>query len=251
MNEELGGPMPEAQTPARGGDYPFWSFHDLLLLIGFALPVLVVSAVFTNMIAFMLPAGAVSPAASVLAAQFLGYGLWFLCLWGLIHWRYGRPFWESLGWTRPPHPMLVYVFLGPLLALSVAVVGVALRTPDIEMPMKQLMGDRFSLILIGCFAVTMGPLCEELAFRGFILPLLARKAGVAAGVLVTALAFSMLHGPQYAWSWRHILLITLAGVAFGVVRVRTGSTSAAAVMHATYNLTFFVGYLAQWDQMHM
>ncbi len=113
------------------------------------------------------------------------------------------------------------------------------------MPIKQLLTDRSSILLVSVFATTLGPLCEELAFRGFLLPLLLRSLGPLAGVFLTALPFAVLHGPQYGWSWRHLLLITLAGAAFGWVRYRTGSTAAAAVTHASYNLTFLVAYLSQ------
>jgi membrane protease YdiL (CAAX protease family) len=64
-------------------------------------------------------------------------------------------------------------------------------------------------------------------------------------IVVTALPFSALHGPQYAWSWRHLLLLTLASVAFGWVRYRSASTAAAAFTHAGYNLTFLIAYLVQ------
>jgi membrane protease YdiL (CAAX protease family) len=37
-----------------------------------------------------------------------------------------------------------------------------------------------------------------------------------------------------------VLMITLAGAAFGWMRQRTGSTKAAAIMHASYNGVFFV-----------
>jgi len=91
----------------------------------------------------------------------------------------------------------------------------------------------------------MGPVCEELAFRGFLLPWLARRIKPAPAVAVTAVLFAVLHGPEYAWSWRHVVLISVAGVAFGAVRLRTGSTAAAAVVHATYNLVFFAALVAQ------
>jgi membrane protease YdiL (CAAX protease family) len=113
------------------------------------------------------------------------------------------------------------------------------------MPLMDLLRDRVSLILVGAVAVTLGPLCEELAFRGFLLPLLIRSLSALPGILITALLFASLHGPEYAWSWRHLLLITLAGVAFGWMRYRSGSTATATVMHAAYNLTFFVGMVAQ------
>jgi membrane protease YdiL (CAAX protease family) len=96
------------------------------------------------------------------------------------------------------------------------------------------------MILVGIFAVTLGPLCEELAFRGFLQPLLVRSVGAALGIFLTSVPFGLLHLQEYSWSWRHALLITLAGCAFGVVRYRTRSTAVAAVMHAAYNSTFFI-----------
>jgi hypothetical protein len=119
--------------------------------------------------------------------------------------------------------------------------------------MKRILSNRLAVLLVGVAAATVGPLCEELAFRGFLMPLLVRSLGPAAGIVLSALPFALLHGPQYAWSWRHVLLITAAGVGFGYARHRTGSTTAATVVHATYNSTFFLAYViygkdlpAQW-----
>jgi membrane protease YdiL (CAAX protease family) len=42
-----------------------------------------------------------------------------------------------------------------------------------------------------------------------------------------------------------VLLISLAGAAFGVVRQITGSTKASAIMHGSYNALFFMALLAQ------
>ena len=228
---------------------PFWSYQDLVLLAGLALPVMVVSAMAVQLVSWMLPEDLMLPAAGVLAAQFLAYTVWFLVLWGIIRLRYGNPFWHSLAWIQPDRGILRYALLGPLLAIGVGMIGAVLRTPDIELPMMELMRDRLSLILVGAFAVSLGPLCEELAFRGFFLPLLAQSLGGAAGVLITSAVFASLHGPQYAWNWQHLVLISAAGAAFGVVRLRTGSTSAATVMHATYNLTLFIGYLTHLEQI--
>jgi membrane protease YdiL (CAAX protease family) len=104
------------------------------------------------------------------------------------------------------------------------------------------------LILTGLFGVSIGPLCEELAFRGFLMPLLIRSLGAWAGVLITALPFALLHGPQYSWSWQHIVLLALAGTAFGLVRHLSGSTAAAVMTHATYNLTFFSALVMQGSE---
>jgi len=239
-------PAPVAPQPApESQDYPFWSYQDLVVLLGLALPVLLISALVVGFLAGLAGDAVSTPAVGVLGAQFIAYALWFFCLWALIRFRYDRPFWRSLAWVNPPHPLTRYIALGPVLAFTVGLTGALLRTPEAQMPMMELLQDRLSLVLVGVFAVTLGPICEELAFRGFVLPLLTRSMGPVYAVLLTSVVFALLHGPQYGWSWRHVLLITLASAAFCVVRLRTGSTFAAAAMHMTYNLTFFIAYVAQ------
>jgi membrane protease YdiL (CAAX protease family) len=92
-------------------------------------------------------------------------------------------------------------------------------------------------------AVTFAPVFEELVFRGMLQPLLVRAAGAIAGVVLAALPFALLHGPEYAWSWRHVALIMVAGFGFGVKRLRSGSTGAAALMHSAYNAVNTTVYL--------
>ena len=70
-----------------------------------------------------------------------------------------------------------------------------------------------------------------------------RAVGVIAGILIGAIPFALLHGPQYAWSWRHVLLIAIAGSGFGWWRVRTQSTGSATLMHAGYNAVLVIGFL--------
>jgi CAAX protease family protein len=120
-----------------------------------------------------------------------------------------------------------------------------LRTPEISLPFQQMLDNRPTVLLFSIFVVILGPLCEELAFRGFLLPLFVRSLGAAAGIIVTGLLFGCLHAPEYSWSWRHVLLVSLAGCVFGWVRHQTGSTAAATYMHSTYNLTQFAAFVAQ------
>jgi len=114
--------------------------------------------------------------------------------------------------------------------------------------MQELLNRESTLILVGVFSTTLGPLCEELAFRGFLMPLLAETFGVAIGIVLAALPFAVAHAPQYAHSWRHVALIGLAGVAFGWNRFRTGSTASTTFMHAAYNLVIFAGLLYEKHQ---
>jgi membrane protease YdiL (CAAX protease family) len=101
------------------------------------------------------------------------------------------------------------------------------------------------VILLATFGVTLGPLCEELAFRGFLQPLLVRSLGAVPGILAATIPFGLLHFQEYGNSWRHAVLIALAGASFGWMRHATGSTRAAAIMHASYNALFFFVLFAQ------
>ena len=113
-----------------------------------------------------------------------------------------------------------------VLAFAVGLLGTLLRTPDIQMPFSICSNNRPTIILFAFFVVVLGPLCEELAFRGF--------PDAAAGALVRrrrsassppARCSAACTRPEYSWSWRHVLLISSAGSSFGWVRYKTGSTA--------------------------
>jgi hypothetical protein len=159
--------------------------------------------------------------------------------------RYGRPLWRSLGWTLQFRGALWCVAAAPVLAVGISVAGELLHSPNIPTPVETLATSRGSLAAVIAFATLFGPLFEELIFRGFLYPLLAVHMGPWPGILLTALAFALLHGPEYQWMWQHVLLVGVAGVAFGWARYRTGSTAAAALLHMGYNATLVVGFLIQ------
>lgn len=213
-----------------------------------AVPCFALAVALTQGLFQLLPVQTAAP--RLMTMQFAGFALWFLALYVMLRVRYQRPFWASLGWVAPWPGMLLTLFLGPALAVAVAIGGVLLRTPEIQSTIHQLMRDRWSALLIGVLATTLAPLFEELLFRGFLLPLLVRSFGSAAGVVLCSLPFTMLHGPQYHWTWQHLLLLFAASVAFSLVRLRTGSTAASTFVHAAYNLTFFVVYVLSGKDFH-
>ena len=239
---ETTGPAPAPIEEPQRERYPFWNYSDLAVFLLIAFPCLVVAFMIVRTVHLALGTGG-SRAVELLPAQFLGFALSFLLLALFLRLKYRRPFWTSLGWVRPWEGFAYRAASGVTLALAIAVAGTVLKTPNIDMPIKELLGDKLSLVLVGISAATLGPLFEELAFRGFLMPLLVRSLGTAAGIVMSALPFALLHGPQYAWSWRHILLVTLAGSAFGWVRHRSGSTAAATVMHGAYNATLMLAFV--------
>jgi membrane protease YdiL (CAAX protease family) len=78
---------------------------------------------------------------------------------------------------------------------------------------------------------------EELFFRGFMYPVLARRMGAAWAIALTALPFGLIHLPQYGWAWGAALVIFLVGVVCGVVRAVTRSVGASFLVHAGFNGT--------------
>lgn len=239
--EPAQGPAPQ---PAAAEPYPFWGYDDLILFLGAAIPCALAAVLIMAALNRVLPPES-GRALPLLLGQFTGYGLWFGVLYFILRVRYGRPFWSSLSWSSSKRGIALCFMLGPAVALGLAIAGVLLKAPETPTPMTDLLRDRASIFALGVFATTLGPLCEELAFRGFILPLLARSFGPAVAIGIAALPFALLHGPQYSWSWVHVVLVGCAGVCFGIARVATRSTAAAVGMHATYNLTFFSAFLVQ------
>ena len=80
-------------------------------------------------------------------------------------------------------------------------------------------------------------LWEELAFRGYALSVLAEAWNARAAVVATSLVFGLIHLSNPGADWRSILLVTLAGVWLGVVRMATGSLWAAWLAHLAWNWT--------------
>jgi membrane protease YdiL (CAAX protease family) len=232
---------PEA-PPER---YPFWGYGDVLIFAGLAIPCMLLGWVIVKGAFWALRLHPAVTTWELLLVQFAGYALLFGALYALFRVQYGRPFWESLAWTRDPLPWPRVVFAGIGSVVAVSLIGAAIQTPSASNPMLDLLKDRTSIVLIAIFGVTLGPLCEELAFRGFLQPLLVRSLGVVPGILAAALPFGILHFQEYGNSWKHVVLISLAGAAFGWMRHATGSTKAATVMHGIYNAIFFGAFLYQ------
>ena len=211
------------------------------MFLGLYLPAFALAGLIFRLLPWKIP----GLAAQILVPQLIGYGFWFLGLYAILRTSSHESIRDGLAWRLPKAGIGVSLFGGPLLAIVVTVFGVLLQTPEVENQIRTwLNADRVSLILTAVFATMLAPLFEEVAFRGFLQPLATQAVGTFLGIVLTAVPFAMIHGPQVHWSWQHLLLLTLAGSVFGWIRFRTGSTVASTIMHSTYNLTQLVAYLA-------
>ena len=197
---DLAPPSPLQPPPPRE---PFWGYADVLLFAGLAIPCMFFGWALVQAILRVFHLHVAIHAAELLAEQSAGYVLLFSALRMIFRVQYQRPFWRSLGWNKLGAPFLWLVIAGCATAVGVAFATYLVRVPTTSNPMTELMHDRASIVLLAIFGVTVGPLCEELVFRGLLQPLLVRSLGTVAGILAAAVPFGLLHIPEYGNSWRH------------------------------------------------
>jgi hypothetical protein len=155
----------------------------------------------------------------------------------LVRIRHRNSLLQAVHWNPPSRRYFVNALMvGAALALVSDIGEVVLHRwiPD-SLPITEYFKDRPSALLLGAFGVLVAPLMEELMFRGFIYPALARWRGASISVLITAFCFTLLHGAQLGYSWAPLLLIFIVGVTLTVTRRITNSVATCVVMHMTYN----------------
>ena len=236
--------LPETQAPVIPAPRnPVWNWQDVAIFFGLSLPVIVILQVLLSVSAKLLHHSPADPLLG-LAAQAVAYPLLFLLLAGILRVQYQAPFWRSMGWTPSRIAIVPSLAAGVFLAFGLAVLGGLLRIPDVDSPVTRLLESPTSAVPLALFGILVAPLAEELAFRGFLQPLLVRSLGILGGIAVTALLFGMLHWEQNSRSWPHVAIITLAGIAFGILRHVSGSTRTSILAHVAYNSTLFLAYFA-------
>jgi membrane protease YdiL (CAAX protease family) len=167
----------------------------------------------------------------------VGTGVFLLFAWANIDRLRGlgldHACWRS---TAPANWVLAGV--GGLLAgVSVFVVG-TLSGQNMRL------GDNWKRIVL---QVTLGPVLEEVVFRGYLFAFLIwllTRAAINAGrnqlvVVFAAVVFAVVHVAQPGVSWLQLACITSTGTLYGWIRCRSGSTAPAAVSHALYNLALY------------
>jgi len=222
---------------------PVWSGWDVLLIALLTIVTLILAEFVTVLVAWGIFyrhsnfRDLVQRPVLDLLGEVLGYIAVATYMIMLLEGKYHAPFWKAIrwNWNGKAAPKL--------LGLGVLTVGLDLLSRYLPMPkttpFEQFFSHPADAYLVAVFAVSLGPLMEELFFRGFLYPVLARRTGVFAAVLFTALPFGLMHYLQYR-SWGAVLVITLVGIVLTVVRVLTESVAASFLVHVGYNATLMV-----------
>lgn len=82
--------------------------------------------------------------------------------------------------------------------------------------------------------VVIVAVAEEALLRGSLFRAIEQRAGVAAAIAITSVAFGLLHAPVYGWGV--VPLDIAVGVWLGTLRAVTGTVAAPAVAHAVADL---------------
>jgi membrane protease YdiL (CAAX protease family) len=146
-------------------------------------------------------------------------------------------------WNFPHARWLAFVAIGFALALALAPFETGLEkiapSPK-ELPIEQMFSSTAAAYAMAIFGTFWAPFIEELFFRGFLYPVLARRLGVFLSVVLTAIAFAALHGAQLAHAIAPLIVIFIVGLVLTIIRARTKSVGSSMLVHMGYNGMLFL-----------
>jgi membrane protease YdiL (CAAX protease family) len=169
----------------------------------------------------------------LLAPQFIWFAVVALFLLDYTKWKFHQTLWQAIRWDWPRHGWPVMVGIGLLTLIGLQGLQRLLPLPKTS-PFDQFFDRPLDAYAFAFLAIAFAPFMEELFFRGFLYPVLARRVGVSAGVVLTALPFALIHEPEYK-AWGPVLIIFLVGVVLTLVRAKMKSVGASFIVHSVYN----------------
>jgi len=91
-------------------------------------------------------------------------------------------------------------------------------------------------------AIVVGPMGEELLFRGVILPRLCSRLGAIWSIGLTSVLFTLIH---YGYGVEGLALVFIYSLVLSWTRLRTGGLGAPIALHMTFNALATVARLAR------
>jgi len=154
-------------------------------------------------------------------------------------WPLAQP--PGFGFT-PPRQLLFFA-LAVVAGLAAPILGSLLTqwlaqghtvTPDIQqIGSNTPLGLRIPLVLV---VVCVGPLVEELLFRGVLLSALMKRVHVGWAVTGSSLLFALVHLPGLDYQWYALPNLILLALLLAGLRLRSGSIWPAVLAHGANNL---------------
>jgi membrane protease YdiL (CAAX protease family) len=241
-------PPPLPVTPVRTDENPVFDLVDVLLVVFVAVgSLLFCSFVAAGIFLAFYPSRSLdtkalaSNALLIIPAQVAAYiltvGFMVFILWT----RYRTALLPAVRWNMPDSKIAWQALAGGAgMAIVSQLLSAALeRWIPKSLPIDQFFRTPASAYMLSAFGILVAPLVEELFFRGFLYPALARPLGMAPATAITAAGFALLHAGQLAHAWAPLLILFGVGTVLTVVRARTKSVAVCVVIHMGYNFTLF------------
>ena len=175
-----------------------------------------------------------------------------------------EPFGTGVQWSgdTAKRRFLALALLGLATGIGINMLGSFLPMPKNPPIMEDMMKTPLGAWMMLVFGVTMAPVLEELAFRGFLLPglingfrWLARRGtisenavkwvGIPVSIAITSFGFALMHATQVSHAWGPLVLIGAVSIVLCIVRLKMNSVAAGIIVHAAYNFTLFAAVLAE------
>ncbi len=91
-------------------------------------------------------------------------------------------------------------------------------------------------------ALLVGPIMEEVVFRGYLQSSLAKKIPAWAAILITSIVFTVGHSPMILWP-----MYFLYSATWGWILILTGSLKMTVLIHILSNLFYAIVGFAGWN----
>lgn len=168
-------------------------------------------------------------------------------------WSQATP--PGFGLSRGAAP--VYYALAAVAGLAMPVLGGWLTQwlahgHEVTQDIRQL-GGASSLALripLALLVVSIGPLVEELLFRGVLLSALLRRMPTGGAVAVTALLFAAVHLPDLNYLWYAVPNLALLAVVLAWLRLSSGSLWPSVLAHGVNNLLAVLAWFVTLPSAH-
>ncbi|MEX2323664.1 MAG: type II CAAX endopeptidase family protein [Acidimicrobiia bacterium] len=158
-----------------------------------------------------------------------------------------QPWRQSFRWSAHWSDLVgLPIGLGIQVVLALVVASIA-RSVDIEIPTQEVIDSAaaaatwFEWTLVAVGIVVLGPLVEEVLFRGVLLGALERRSRFVA-VYGSALLFASAHALDSA-AWLMLPSLFVLGVVLGYEVLRTGRLGRVVAIHAGFNFLALVGLI--------
>lgn len=236
-----GAPAPvEVRLPTLG--VPAWS-PFLVVLAAFLVVLItqVVAVIVVELVGGDIDRVTESDAATIGFTAVLDFSL-VACTIAVVAWLgSGRPTPAAFGLRMPEWRSALGWTLAAYATFWVAaiVVGIAFGEPEEQDIVVDLKAEDSVLVLTGFAVMTcvLAPLAEEFFFRGFLLRVLHERTNAVIAVLITGIAFGLVHLPS--GDWIGTIVLSLFGMALCVLFILTSSLLPCIMLHAFHNSISF------------